>query len=135
MEGLHHKRSGCGVQVSRRLVSQNDGRIIDEGTCDGDTLHLAARELGYAVVPMVDGQRDGLQRVHGAHFALATGYVGVGQRQHDVFDNRQTRQQVEALKDKANAQGANFGELVIVKLGHVEPLQVVVARRRLIQAA
>lgn len=54
-------------------------------------------------------QRDGLQRVHGAHFALATGHIGVGQRQHDVFDNRQARQQVEALKDKANAQGANFG--------------------------
>ena len=45
------------------------------------------------------------------------------------------RQQVEALKDKANAQSANFGELVIVKLGHVEPLQVVVACRWLIQAA
>ena len=68
------------------------------------------------MVPVVDGQRDGLQRVHGAHFALATGHIGVGQRQHDVFDNRQARQQVKALKDKANAQGANFGELVIVKL-------------------
>ena len=87
------------------------------------------------MVPVVDRQRDGLQRVHGAHFALATGHIGVGQRQHDVFDNRQARQQVEALKDKANAQAADFGELVIVKLGHVEPLQVVVARRRLIQAA
>ena len=84
---------------------------------------------------MVDRQRDGLQRVHGAHFALATGHIGVGQRQHDVFDNRQAWQQVEALKDKANAQGANFGELVIIELGHVEPLQVIVARRRLIQAS
>ena len=54
--------------------------------------------------------------MHGAHFPLASGHIGVGQRQHDVFDNRQARQQVEALKDKANAQGANFGELVIVKL-------------------
>ena len=87
------------------------------------------------MVPVVDRQRDGLQRVHGAHFALATGHIGVGQRQHDVFDNRQARQQVEALKDKANAQGANFGELVIIELGHVEPLQVIVARRRLVQAA
>lgn len=68
MEGLHYKRSGGGVKVSRRLVGQNDGRVIDEGACDGDTLHLAARELGYAVVPVVDRQRDGLQRVHGAHW-------------------------------------------------------------------
>lgn len=135
MEGFHHKRSGSGVQVSRRLVGQNDGRVIDEGARDCDALHLAARELGYAVVPVVDGQRDSLQRVHGAHFALATGHIGVGQRQHHIFDNRQARQQVEALKDKANAQGANFGELLIIELGHVEPLQVVVARRRLIQTA
>ena len=87
------------------------------------------------MVPVVNGQRDSLQRVHGAQFALATGHIGVGQRQHDVFDNRQARQQVEALKDKANAQGANFGELVIIELGHVDPLQVIVACRRLIQAA
>ena len=135
MEGLHHKRSGSGVQVSRRLIGQDDGRVIDEGARDCDALHLAARELGYAVVPVVDGQRDSLQRVNGAHFALATGHIGVGQRKHDVFDNRQARQQVEALKDKANAQGADFGELVIIELGHVEPLQVIVARRRFVQAA
>ncbi len=73
MEGLHYKRSSGGVQVSRRLVSQDDGRVIDEGARDCDALHLAARELGYAVVPVVDGQRDSLQRVHGAHFALACG--------------------------------------------------------------
>lgn len=85
--------------------------------------------------PAVDGQRDSLQRVNGAHFALATGHIGVGQRQHDVFDNRQVRQQVEALKDKANAQGADFGELVIIELADVEPLQVIVARRRFVQAA
>ena len=135
MEGFHDERSRGGVQVSRRLVSQNDGRIVDEGACDGDTLHLAARELGYAVVPVVDGQRDGLQRVHGAHFTLATGHVSVCQRQHDVFDNRQARQQVEALKDKADAQGADFGELVIIELGHVEALQVIIACRRFVQAA
>ena len=135
MEGLHYKRSGGGVQVSRWLIGQDDGWVINEGACDCDALHLAARELGYAVVPVVDRKRDGLQRVNGAHFALATGHIGVGQRQHDVFDNRQARQQVEALKDKANAQGANFGELVIIELGHVEPLQVVVTCRWLIQAA
>ena len=54
MEGLHHKRSGRGVQVSRRLVGKNYGRVIDEGARDGHPLHLAARELGYAVVPVVD---------------------------------------------------------------------------------
>ena len=131
----HYKRSSGGVQVSRRLIGQDDGRVIDEGARDCDALHLAARELGYAVVPVVDGQRDSLQRVNGAHLALATGHIGVGQRQHHVFDNRQARQQVEALKDKANTQGADFGELVIIELGHVEPLQVIVARRRFVQAA
>ena len=80
MEGLHYKRSGGGVQVSRRLIGQDDGRVINEGACDGDALHLTAREFGYAVVPVVDGQRDGLQRVYGAHFTLATGHVSVCQR-------------------------------------------------------
>lgn len=54
VECFHDERSGCGVQVSRRLIGQDDGRVIDKGARDGDTLHLAARELGYAVVPVVD---------------------------------------------------------------------------------
>ena len=45
VEGLHHERSGGGVQVSRGFVGQDDGRVIDEGACDGNPLHLTAREL------------------------------------------------------------------------------------------
>ena len=88
VEGLHHERSGCGVQVSRRLIRQDDGRIVDEGARDGNPLHLSARELGDAVVPVVDRQRDGLQRMDGAHLTLSPRHVGVRQRQHDVFDDR-----------------------------------------------
>ena len=86
------------------------------------------------MVPVVDRKRDGLQRVHGAYLALVSGYVSVGQGQHDVFDNRQAWQQVEALKDKTDTQRADLGELIIVELCHVEALQVIVARRRLVQA-
>ena len=42
VEGLHHERSGGGVQVSRRLVRQDDGRVVDEGARDGNPLHLSA---------------------------------------------------------------------------------------------
>ena len=45
MEGLHDKRPGCRVKVSCGLVGQNDRRVVDECTRDGDALHLAAREL------------------------------------------------------------------------------------------
>ena len=48
VEGFHDERSRGGVQVARRLVGQNDGWIVDKGARDGDALHLAARELGYA---------------------------------------------------------------------------------------
>ena len=54
VEGFHDERPGCRVQVSRGLVGQDDGRIVDEGARDGDALHLSTREFRYAVVPMVD---------------------------------------------------------------------------------
>ena len=88
VEGLHHERSGGGVQVSRRFVRQDDGRVVYEGARDGDSLHLSARELGDAVVPVVDRQRDGLQRMDGAHLTLSPRHVGVRQRQHNIFDDR-----------------------------------------------
>lgn len=135
VEGFHDERSRGGVQVARRLVGQNDGWIVDKGARDGDALHLSARQLRYTMVPMVDRKRDGLQRVYGAHLALAARHIGVGQRQHDVFDHRQARQQIKALKDKADAQRSHLGELIIVELGDVEPLQEVIARRRFVQAA
>ena len=53
-----------GVKIARRLVAQDDTRARDEGTGDGDTLHLAARQLRGLVpsaVRQIDQREDALR--------------------------------------------------------------------------
>ena len=49
--------SGGLVEVAGRLVSENDGRLADQGPGDGDPLALPARELGGTSVRTL-GQAD-----------------------------------------------------------------------------
>ena len=44
-EQIHDLHACFRVEGARRLVSQNDFRLVDQGARDGDALHLAARKL------------------------------------------------------------------------------------------
>src|SRR5262249_28724824 len=45
VEQLHDPDGGVGIEVSRRLVADEQRRMVDDGTRDRDALLLAAREL------------------------------------------------------------------------------------------
>src|SRR5262245_15920705 len=45
VEHLHDPDGGVGIEVSGRLVGQQQRRVVDERTGDGETLLLAARKL------------------------------------------------------------------------------------------
>ena len=44
-EQIHDLHACFRVEGARRLVGQNDFRLVDQGARDGDALHLAARKL------------------------------------------------------------------------------------------
>ena len=52
-EHLHDLVAGLGVEVARRLVGEDDVRVVDQRAGDRDALLLAAGELGRAVVEPV----------------------------------------------------------------------------------
>ena len=67
VEELDDLGAGVAVEVARRLVGEEDGRLRDEGAGDPDALLLAARQLGRLVVqavaqaqPLEDGLRAGV---------------------------------------------------------------------------
>ena len=64
--------AGGGVEVAGGFVGEEDGRAVDEGAGDGDTLLLAAAELAGEGVAAV-GQPHGLN-----HFGDAGIDVGGG---------------------------------------------------------
>ncbi len=59
-QDLHDFRAVDGIQISRRLVGEEDFRLVDDGAGDGDPLLFAARKLGGQVVHAIT-QADALQ--------------------------------------------------------------------------
>jgi ABC-type antimicrobial peptide transport system permease subunit len=45
LEKYQNLERGTGIQITGRLISQNNGRIIHQGTGNGHTLHLSAGHL------------------------------------------------------------------------------------------
>ena len=49
VELVHHAENIVGrlaIEVAGRFVGPDDGRLVDQGTCNGDALTLATRQLG-----------------------------------------------------------------------------------------
>src|SRR5712691_6409945 len=98
--------AGDRVQIAGRLVSEEDTRRMDERPRNGDTLHLAARELvsitlAEAVEP--DPRETLPGRLAWIRFSREQ------QRQFHVFENRQRVQQLKRLKDEANLLAPQLG--------------------------
>src|SRR5258706_15850556 len=68
--------AGFRVEVGRRLVGQDERRLVDEGAGDGYALALAAGQLVGAVLGAVV-ETDALEGVHGAVAALLAAHPGV----------------------------------------------------------
>src|SRR5439155_23604764 len=89
------------VEVSRRLVRQNQIRIGDDGAGDRHALLLAARQLARQV-PEAVSETHQLQRRGGVLHAFLFLERGELQRQLDILNRRQHRNQVKTLEDKAD---------------------------------
>ena len=105
----------CGVlavEVAGRLVGPDDRRVVHERARDRDALALTARELVRDVVAAL-AEPDELERLH----ARAAGFLGRDardqQRQLDVLDGGEHRQQVVELEDEAHAPRAVVRALAI----------------------
>ena len=112
-EEVEDLAAGLGVEVARRLVGEQQGRLVDERAGDGDALPLAARQLIRLMVHPV-AQPDGGERLLGHDSALVAADLRVDQRQLDVLQRRGAREEIERLKHEADLLVAHRGQLVIV---------------------
>jgi len=134
LEERHDLLAGAGVEIAGRLVGEDDGGIVDEGTRDGDALALAAGEF---VRPVVDAvaEADVLQREHRALPAFVGLHAGVDQRELDVVERVGPREEIEGLEDESDFAVPNLGELVVDHVRDVFAGKFVAAGRRGIEAA
>src|SRR6185436_17539025 len=72
------------VEVTRRLVREQDRRVRDERARDCNALPLAARELVRQVIGAV-GEPHAREHALGLGLALGERHAAIDQRLHDVF--------------------------------------------------
>src|SRR6185503_16474477 len=92
---------GDRVEVSARLVGEQERRVVDEGAGDRDSLLLAAGELVRVVVEL---GREADQAKRLGYLGADLGAAGTDhlQRVGDVVVDGAVRQQLEVLEDGAD---------------------------------
>src|SRR5207302_2402826 len=113
---LDHLFTGRCIQVTGRLVGEQDCRTVRERPRDGHPLLLTAGELHW-IVMAARLEPDGLQQL--VRFRVGFGIAGQLHRNRNVFARGQSGDQMERLKHKADLLQAQLRELVVRQLRDV----------------
>src|ERR1022692_138788 len=126
---------GCRrVQVSRRLVAQQQRRMVDQGAGNRDPLPLApGQRRGQGVRPVLQADlgEGGQRRAQPA----PPRHVRVNLRQHDILGGRPGRQQGEGLEDEPDAVRAHRRAVPLGGRADVDAVDLQHALRRPVQQA
>ena len=98
---LHHLHARLAVERAGRLIGEQNVRVVDKRSRDGDALHLAAGHLVRLFVELV-AEAHALKRLDGALAALALAHARERERQLHVAQYRLVRNEVIALEDEAD---------------------------------
>ena len=98
----HDLGAGLCIKSSRRLIRQDDIRVVYESTRDRDSLHLTARHLGRSLVYLI-AQSDLLKCRDSTRLSLRCGYTRQGQCELYVGKHGLVRDEVVALEDEADS--------------------------------
>src|SRR3989442_1572881 len=113
---------GIGVEIARRLISQDERRVVRERPRDGQSLLLASGEqIGIAAETI--GQANMSQEIARAPAARGVGAATELEGEEHVLLHRQHGDQVEELEDEADVLAAEeravaLGERAQVRARH-----------------
>ena len=103
--------AGVRIEIAGGLVGQQNRRIDGERARDGDALALAAGKF-------VGQVREAVRELHQVQ-QLAGAFVDLPrpaaqmQRQRDILETRQRRQQVEELENESDLVAAHPGQVIV----------------------
>jgi hypothetical protein len=102
VEKIQHLLGRGGIQVAGRLVGQDQVGAQGQGTGDGNSLLFTAGQFA-RVTSFLACQANRGQQCRGLAFRRRLAGAGIQERQCNVLLRAQESQQVEVLKDKADA--------------------------------
>ena len=108
---------GLGIELAGGLVGEDDVRVVDQGTGDGDALFLAAGHL--ADLTLGESCDAGLfERFHNTLMSILL-ILGEVERDHDVVIGGPVRDEGEVLENDADLVVADLSKSGITETGHV----------------
>ena len=110
LHGFQHFACELGVEGRSGLVKQHDVGLHRQGTGNGDTLFLTARQLRWVIVVFFSQTDFGEQFVRQRQNLLFAHFFHRHRRFNDVLYHRHVWEQIELLKHHAHfaAQGFDF---------------------------
>ena len=110
--------ASSGIEVTGRLVGEDDFWIIDDGASDTDALFLAAGKVVSLVFGLV-GELNDFERLEGAAATFAETDAIDFERQNDVVEHGIVGVHKEALEDEAELFVAELVELTSMQFAGV----------------
>jgi hypothetical protein len=104
--------SGLGIEISGRLICEQDRWIDGQRPGNGHALALPARQLVRNVIE-AGAQLDQLEQLARACVDLLFRPTPQVQRQRHVLHRAQARQQIEELEDESDLVTANSRQVVV----------------------
>jgi hypothetical protein len=132
VDKLQDFRPRCGVEISRRLVREEDRGIDGKGTRYRNALAFAARKLVREVIHAVV-KVNHLEKLFGPCLNFVEGPVTKVQWQSDIFKRTQRGEEIEELKDESDFVATDAREIVIPQAREVLTLDLDCAGGRTIQ--
>src|SRR6188768_417428 len=97
LEDIHYLDGGSRVERSSRLIRQDNGRVVDQGPRQGDSLLLSAGKLAGHVLLPVRQSHFGQSRL-GATQPFGGSDARIQQWELHVLYSRGTRHKIKTLK-------------------------------------
>ena len=121
LEELHDALGRRRVEIAGGLVRDEDGRLVDEGACDGDALLLATGQLiGHAL--FLAFEADELEHLGDDALHLTARLADDLESEGDVVEDGLVGQEPEVLEDRADPApklgNLPVGEATKVLAGH-----------------
>ncbi len=122
VSSCEHFRPRSRVQVSRRLVGEEELGLVHQGPRERGALRFAARELARFVRGPLQDSEPFEKRV-GSRLPLRLRPVAVGERRLDVLPNRHLRNEIERLEEEADGPVPKPALRAVVERAGILPVQ------------
>src|SRR5438034_7638999 len=130
----HDLLAGRRIEISGRLVGEENMRLVCQRARNRDPLLLTAGELRREVLRPA-GKTDRLQQLLHTSLARLSGQPVRRERHLDVLRRGQRRDQVELLEDEADPLQPELGELAVTELRELASFEEHLPGRRAVEGA